>query len=67
MSELDYEQRLDAGVRELCDLAGKMEPEEAEGFFQAIAYAASNRHRRLLRESAEFSARRSWERRQESQ
>ena len=50
MADLDYEQRVEAGVHELCDLARSMDPDEAEEFFQAIAYRASNRYRRIAKE-----------------
>ena len=51
MTDAEYEKRVDAGVHELCDLAKNCGVEEAEEFFQAIAYRASNRFRRVSRES----------------
>lgn len=56
MSELDYEQRKDAGIQELCDLAQHMEQNEAEEFFQAVAYTASERFRSINAERAAFRA-----------
>ena len=51
MSELDYEQRVEAGIHELCDLARHMDPDEAEKFFRVIAYRALQRHRRMGKEA----------------
>ncbi len=46
----DRDQRIEIGAHELCDLAQHMGIEEAEGFFQDVAYRASNRFRRISKE-----------------
>lgn len=51
MIDPDYLIRMELGVREVCDLAQHMSPEEAEEFFRSIAHQAISRFRRLHKEN----------------